>query len=139
MRKLFTLNLMKKNPTQFYFWLFITAFTVSTVLFTLPGDEFPSANWLNIPHLDKLVHTCIFVTLCYTCFLFIKSWKNPKNIGSIAAIIAALFLLYGVGIEFIQEAFVVHRSFELADIVADGCGCLVFLTGYLLTAYRKVE
>lgn len=139
MRKLFTHNLMKKNPTQFYFWLFIVAFTVSFVLFTLPGDEFPAANWLHIPHLDKLVHTCIFVTLCYTCFLFIKSWKNPTYLGLIAVIIATLFLLYGVGIEFIQEAFVLHRSFELADIVADGFGCLIFLTGYLLTAYRKVD
>ena len=139
MRNLFSINLIKKNPTQFYFWLFISAFTVSFILFTLPGDELPSANWLNIPHLDKLVHTCIFVTLCYTCFLFIKTWKHPINLGLTAVIIAMLLLLYGVGIEFIQEAFVVHRSFELADIVADGSGCLIFLTGYFITAYRQFD
>jgi len=139
MRNLFSINLIKKNPTLFYFWLFISAFTVSFILFTLPGDELPSANWLNIPHLDKLVHACIFVTLCYTCFLFIKTWKHPINLGLTAVIIAMLFLLYGVGIEFIQEAFVVRRSFELADIIADGSGCLIFLTGYFISAYRQFD
>lgn len=37
---------------------------------------------------------------------------------------------YGIGIEFIQDAFIPDRSFELMDIVADATGSFIFLGGY---------
>lgn len=118
---------MKNKPTQFYFWLFIVAFTVSFVLFTLPGDDLPSADWLNIPYFDKLVHAAIFTTLCFTCFWWINALKQLQNIGLAAFFIAVLFLLYGIGIEFYQEMCVKSRAFELADIAADATGCGIFV------------
>ena len=34
-------------------------------------------------------------------------------------------IAYGTIMEFIQEAWVANRSFELLDIAADGVGCLL--------------
>lgn len=34
-------------------------------------------------------------------------------------------LVYGIAMEFIQQYFVVNRSFDTGDIVADAIGCLI--------------
>jgi len=41
--------------------------------------------------------------------------------------IVLIMALYGIIIEFIQVNFIIGRSFELLDILADLAGCLIFL------------
>lgn len=136
MRKLLNFLLMQQKPTQFYFWSFLLAFISSFILFTLPGDDLPSVHWFNFPYFDKLVHAAIFISLCFTCFWWIKVWRKPQKWRLAAMLIALLLLMYGIGIEFYQDLLVKSRAFELADIVADGFGCLSFL-GILFTKYPK--
>ena len=40
-------------------------------------------------------------------------------------VIALLALAYGIGMEFVQKYFVLNRSFDVGDILADAGGCAV--------------
>jgi VanZ family protein len=39
-------------------------------------------------------------------------------------LLAGIFcLLYGIAMEFVQKCWIPNRSFDMADIIADGAGC----------------
>ncbi len=113
----------------------IVFFAFITVLFCLPGNEFPTGRLFTIPQLDKAVHISFFTTLC---LLF--NFPLKKRLISVAKIkqwfwiISLSGIAYGTAIEFIQKNWIPNRSFELLDIVADSTGCLLAL----LISYRKL-
>lgn len=59
--------------------------------------------------------------------------KTLKKDRSFLLLIALTGLLYGVAMEFVQKYMVANRSFDYADIIADGAGCLL---AYILLLYR---
>lgn len=110
------------------FTSFILFFSITLYLFTLPQTSLKRFAWITIPHFDKLVHISIFFSLFYLFTHFLSTVIQSKFL----TLIISLFFLsaYGISIEFIQEKFIVGRSFELADIIADLSGCLL---GLLIT------
>lgn len=108
------------------FWPAVFGLIVATMLFCLPGEEFPEASWLEDIQLDKLVHIGLFFVLVVLwCLPSASSINNRHRLNRVYAWITFAFLVYGVAIEFIQRDFVPHRSFDFFDIVADGIGCVV--------------
>ena len=75
-----------------------------------------------IPGLDKIVHIALFAVWA---FLFTGYTRS----GAAVALLAGFAL--GAGIEFLQEASAMGRSFEWWDVVADLAGVL---SGYLIRA-----
>ncbi len=95
--------------------------------------------------------------------LWCFAWRALKRDFSIPALrrlfitIAVIFLCYGIAMEFVQRYFVINRSFDMGDIIADAIGCaagLIFSTRrYIkkidpcrnrgsqpkLTAYEKID
>lgn len=106
--------------------LFILLFIVSFIVFTLPASKVPRIYWLTIPQFDKVIHAGIFISLCSSAYLWLVS-IFPDFEKRIAMTIVLIMALYGIIIEFIQVNFIIGRSFELLDILADLAGCLVFL------------
>jgi len=101
----------------------VVALIVATVLFCLPGKEFPESGWFEKIFLDKWIHVGLFASL-------VALWTLPfiHRIDEIRqrvlfVWIALGFIVYGVAIEFIQGWFIPHRSFGVDDIVADAVGC----------------
>ncbi|MCW3075256.1 MAG: VanZ family protein [Flaviaesturariibacter sp.] len=87
-----------------------------SVLFFLPGAAFPKASWLDLIYFDKLVHVGLFALLAFLwCWALLLTHAQ----------LIKLFLLlaaYGLGVEIIQETWVLHRSFDWVDWLADTIG-----------------
>ena len=50
--------------------------------------------------------------------------------------IAVLSLIYGIGMEIVQKYFIPFRSFDAADIIADGIGCML---GYFISTRKFLK
>ena len=102
---------------RFRFLILIAYFVFVSILFLLPGSAFPKNNWLTQIHFDKWVHIAIFFILA-----ILISWSfNFKNAGSL---IIVFFILagYGIIVEVVQDQYVINRSFDIWDWVADLAG-----------------
>jgi VanZ family protein len=99
-------------------WILLILF-----LCTLPGKDVPSNSFLDKIHFDKIVHFGLFGGI--VLFLSMAIYRHNKSISSLT-----LFLLvvtaaaYGLAIEFIQKYWVVGRSFDMYDVLADTLGAI---------------
>ena len=97
----------------------ITAWTISLILFSLPGSAFPSSGWMQWIHFDKIIHiglfACLFIAWTYPS-------SNKKETTITYLMIWTLLIVYGILVEFMQDNWIVNRSFELMDWVADIIG-----------------
>ncbi len=128
---------MKINYFILPLLFFVFCFLGSIYLFTIPGEELPTMSWLKIPYLDKYIHIGIFFTLCVTAATIRSRFSNGKITYLVIAIISTVFIFYGIGVEYYQENFVEGRAFELADILADSIGCLLFLVWFYFGGFAK--
>lgn len=91
-----------------------------TILLVLPGSTFPKEDWLSKIWFDKWVHIGLFsIMVVLWCRGLQKASKKQYFF------IPAAALAYGIIMEFIQQHFVVNRSFDPGDIVADAIGCII--------------
>ncbi len=110
------------------------------LLLAIPGSEFPKTdNWLKKIQFDKWVHAALFGMLAY---LFMKPMlqtsARAKNAGKMVALIVILTSAWGLATEFLQDAVVKGRSFDLWDWAADSAGAL--LAGfYFNRKMRKIN
>jgi len=101
---------------------------VSTVLLTLPGSALPKDDWLGKIWFDKWVHVGLFTLLVFLwCWSLLRYQMDIPGLKKGFIVIALLAFAYGVGMEFIQKYFVMNRSFDTGDILADAGGCIVGL------------
>ena len=97
-------------------WLFFIS-----VLFFLPGSALPKDKFLEAIYFDKWVHFGLFAVLLFLWrFYFSHQLKFTW-------LLLALSFCYGLGVELIQHYFILNRSFDLGDVVADMIGAVVGL------------
>lgn len=115
------------------FWPALVWSIIATALFCMPGEEFPEAGWLDLLHIDKLIHIAFFVLFMLLWCLPLESRIHDENQRALRYIwIGLTFVVYGVAIEFVQKNFIPHRSFDFFDIVADAIGCII---GWVIVKY----
>ena len=86
---------------------------------------------------DKWVHIGMFsIMVALWCWGLLKLNFNSSGLKKNFILISVVWLLYGIGMEFIQKYFVINRSFDTGDIIADGAGCLAGLF-FRLSRYIK--
>lgn len=108
------------------FWFAVIALIGATVLFCLPGEEFPEEDWFAKIYLDKWIHVGLFAGLVSSWSLpFIHRIDAHLQVRRIFVRVALAFLVYGIAIEFIQGEFIPHRTFGVDDMIADAIGCVV--------------
>ena len=99
---------------------------ISLVLLCLPGSTIPRFPWLARVHADKVVHVVLFFILGFLFSRpFTKTSLNKRNREQWFLCIALSGLVYATIMEFVQEYWLVNRSFEYGDIVAGAGGCLL--------------
>ena len=97
-------------------WLFLIS-----VLFFLPGSALPKEGMFGIPHFDKYVHAGFFSILLFLWrFYFDEAARYSW-------LLFALALCYGLAVELIQHYFIINRSFDWTDLVADMVGTVIGL------------
>ena len=100
---------------------------ISIILLTLPGTAIPKENWLDKIWLDKWVHIGMFFILVFLWLsaLLKNNKKDSKKTTPILLLIATL--LYGYGMELVQQYFIENRSFDWGDVAADAAGSVIGL------------
>lgn len=84
----------------------------------IPGNEVPE---LDIPLMDKYVHFIIFAAFS---FLWLCTFTKPRFSAGLLLLIASVALGYLV--ELLQgSGITTGRSYEEADVLADGIGGLI--------------
>lgn len=101
-------------------------FLLCFILLTLPGSTVPKSAWLAMIQADKWVHIGLFGMLCFLSMLPFRASSYPNQQRRKWFLFITLGgILLGVLMEFIQESWVINRSFEYGDILADTAGCIV--------------
>jgi len=121
-----------------FIYRYSTLFLVSWILIifllcSIPGQFIPTANWMDLLSLDKLVHAGIFFILCILFFLFAfkRRQKWPYLI-----VYTVLSMLYGISLEWMQANWFSQRSFDYFDMLANASGCCLALIMHKVL-YRK--
>ena len=106
------------------FWPAVISLVGATVLFCLPGNEFPEKSWFEEIHLDKWVHVGLFAVLVLLWSLpLLHKIKIQSRLQKALIWTAVAFIIYGIVIEVIQGRFIPNRTFGVDDMVADAIGC----------------
>lgn len=100
-------------------WLW---FLIIFILCATPGQYIPSANWLELLSVDKLIHAGIFFIL--TTLFFLTAIKKKQSTGMIS-VWFGLSVLYGAALEWMQANLFTNRSADWQDIVANSFGCVL--------------
>lgn len=86
-----------------------------------PGQFIPSASWLDLLSVDKLVHAGIFFVLASLAIVGAAKRSNKKAV--LPACVSAC-ILYGGLLEYMQAACFTNRSADWLDFIANSFGCL---------------
>ena len=106
------------------FWPAIMGFVLITTAFCLPGKAFPTQKWFAKIFLDKWIHAGVFAVLvALWCLPLIHRRSARGRVRTLFMGITVGSLCYGVAIEVVQSRWIPHRTFSVADIVADALGC----------------
>ncbi|WP_212001410.1 VanZ family protein [Chitinophaga sp. HK235] len=93
------------------------------VLCTLPGKDIPTNSFLERIHFDKFVHFGLFGGI--VLFLSMGVYWQKKHISAFTLLLfIVIAAVYGFIIELIQKYWVVGRSFDLYDALADTLGAV---------------
>lgn len=112
-----------------YLYTHATGMTLlwAAVIFGLcatPGQYLPSAGWMELLSIDKLVHASVFFIL--TGLLVLVAFKQAESKGR-AVLYTLLAIAYGALLEFMQARYFSNRSADAFDIVANSFGCVIAL------------
>jgi VanZ family protein len=97
----------------------ILAFFWTLLIFYLCLDDSPSIPKINFQYKDKVVHFIFYFVFVY---FWTKSLKNKTF--NFVIIILFLAIITGITIEFLQENFTNHRTFDWYDILANSVGAV---------------
>ncbi len=122
---------MKQASDKYKF--FIPAGIWAIVIFSLSSARTNFNPAWNLLSLDKLGHLCFYlIQTCLLIWAFAKTdkWTKPNYKAVIFSMLLAS--AYGAAIEYWQ-AFLPHRSFDYADMLANCVGAILgFFVFYLL-------
>ncbi len=92
----------------------------------MPGSTIPLSPFLAAIYADKWVHIGLFAILCFLFFLPLLKYRFYHSLAEgWFWMIVLTGIIYGGLMELVQKYWVINRSFDVWDIVADGVGCLL--------------
>ena len=90
-------------------------------LHATPGTDLPQETLLDLLHADKAIHFVMFAVLSSSVFVALGKTGTIRKYKWYAGL---ALLLYGIGLEFAQDMWLVGREASWGDILADGTGVL---------------
>jgi VanZ family protein len=121
---------MKITPAlKKYYRTIIWSILMFYALFS-PAKALPETGLFNIPHFDKLIHFGMFSILVF--FLYLDSEKQPEFKKFLRLLFLILTPVFSVLSEVIQYYFIVGRSGNIYDFLADIAGLTTGVLFYIL-------
>ena len=100
----------------------------------MPGDNLPEPSFFSFVGADKLIHAVLYLILLILVNKGLVNYFKPSYSLDRIVFIAFLYcILIGVGIEFIQSAFIAGRVGDVFDVLANFVGTAA---GVLLTRVK---
>jgi hypothetical protein len=96
------------------------------ILCATPGQYIPTAGWMELLSIDKLIHATIFFVLT-SLFLITASKYNYANHPMIYVYVL-ICIIYGGILEIMQAYYFTNRSADWLDVIANTVGCVAALT-----------
>lgn len=97
----------------------------------------PTYRWF--PHLDKVEHLVGFGLPCFLVLLALDLRSTAGLRARTVGLVVALFLAHAVVSEVLQGELYTTRSGDPFDALADVCGTVLGLLGYLLVRRRTQQ
>lgn len=95
------------------------------ILCSIPGQEFPDASFIDIPHFDKIVHFGLYFILS---ILSIKGLNKQSQINFVKQYPYSFIVIYaiilGISLELLQHYYIPFRSGDYLDMLANFTGTL---------------
>lgn len=110
-----------KNFFKYHFWFIAWLLTIF-IQSSFPAVGLPESKYISV---DKLVHMGVFGLLTFLCYISIVHLER-KNIFTEKPIMwsAIICIIYGASDE-IHQLFVLNRSAEVQDWIADVIGTII--------------
>lgn len=101
-----------------------------------PSNDIPT---VNIPNLDKLVHAFFHFVFTILWFLFFKKQVKKKNQFKLLVVAVCFSVVFGIGIEVLQNKLTTTRSGDFFDVLANLTGATIafFLVFFAKRIRRK--
>ena len=114
-------NIIGKIPTGL-----LTGVTLALILWlTLAPHPTGDLDLPLFPGADKVVHVIMFGFITFTALLETMKYEKWEMLSLVTVgVISIACALLGIGIEVIQRAMGLGRSFEILDILADTAGAI---------------
>ena len=110
--------------------LFLVAILVMA-LHMLPGSDIDSSSWWSTYKLDKVVHALSFVLLSLSLSIALSKQRFlHDNKSMLIVLIIISTTLFGTILELIQGEWMLGRSAEFLDIVADCAGSAIGILSF---------
>lgn len=92
---------------------------------------------VNIPNLDKFVHAFFYFVFTILWFLFFKKQVKKKNQFKFLVVAVCFSLLFGIGIEILQDKLTTTRSGDYFDVLANLIGTIIAFSFVLFAKQIK--
>lgn len=105
-------------------------------------SDFDTANYIAIPHFDKVVHFIFYFVSCVLGVLFIRErTKGEMKLVKVLVITCVATILFGTIVEFLQYAITVERIADIFDCLANSLGslCGVLSMKFLFLEKRQLK
>lgn len=114
-----------------FFWIALCWTGVVSFFCLTPSNDIST---VNIPNLDKLVHAFFHFVFTILWFLFFKKQVKKKNQFKLLVVAVCFSLLFGIGIEILQDKLTTTRSGDFFDVLANLTGATI---AFVLVLFAK--
>lgn len=115
-------RLLQKTPPYAF-----TIVVIAAILYlTLVPKPLPETDLPLIPHLDKVVHACMFGGLVFVISLdYRRSRRHPVLTAGTMTLFCTLSIIFGGIIELLQGWMEMGRGCDIYDFIADSAGAIL--------------
>ncbi|WP_342032615.1 VanZ family protein [Flavobacterium keumense] len=117
-----------------FFWIALCWTGVVSFFCLTSSNDIPT---VNIPNLDKFVHAFFYFVFTILWFLFFKKQVKKKNQFKFLVVAVCFSLLFGIGIEILQDKLTTTRSGDCFDVLANLIGTIIAFSFVLFAKQIK--
>ena len=108
-----------------WYWKVVVWAVVVFTCSVIPGNEVGRFHLFNIPDLDKIIHFTLYLILGLLSIQAFKIQDHSNTLRRYPALFSFAFaMIYGGGLELLQEFAIVARSAQFSDMIANAFGLL---------------
>lgn len=109
------------------------------LLYSVPGDDIPSFDWMNLFSADKMAHVFVFLMMVLILQVALKRQPSSRRAANHAWQLALGFgLVYGGVLELFQGVYSTGRFSDPIDFAANSLGSVLGIATFTLIYGREL-